>query len=142
MSNNDYLFEMRDGVLGSLEWRLKHFKVTGEVEEWTGAEVYPGTLLRRVRLVNDANICVEIVKVGRQTPHLRLFSATHEITHSLRNGDEILSMFYPDMRKEVPIPDTPFYAKMRQGHYIRTGHELSGYLTVSGGICSICRTCC
>ena len=32
----------------------------------------------------------------------------------------------------IPIPDTPFYAKMRKGHYIRTGHELSGYLTVSG----------
>ena len=42
----------------------------------------------------------------------------------------------------IPIPDTPFYVKMRQGHYIRTGHELSGYLAVSGGICSICRTCC
>ena len=38
MSNNDYLFEMRDGVLSSLEWRLRHFKETGEVVEWTGAE--------------------------------------------------------------------------------------------------------
>ena len=42
----------------------------------------------------------------------------------------------------IPIPDTPFYAKMRQGHYNRTGHELSGYLTVSGEICHIHRTCC
>ena len=98
---NDYLFQMRDGVLSSLEWRLRHFTETGEVEEWFNLEVYPGTLLRRVRLINDANICVELVKVGRQTPQLRLFSVTHEITHSLRNGDEILAMYSPDMRKEV-----------------------------------------
>ena len=101
MSNNDYLFEMRDGVLGSLEWRLRHFKETGEVEEWFSLEVCPGTVLRRVRLINDANICVEIVKVGRQTPQLRLFNNNDTIMHSLRNGDEILSMYYPDMRKEV-----------------------------------------
>ena len=101
MYNNDYLFEMRDGVLSSLETRLEHFKETGEVEEWFNLEVYPGTLLRRVRLVNDANICVELVKVGRQTPQLRLFSDNDEVRMSLRNGDEILAMFYPDMRKEV-----------------------------------------
>ena len=101
MYNNDYLFEMRDGVLSSLETRLEHFKETGEVMEWFNLEVYPGTLLRRVRLVNDANICVELVKVGRQTPQLRLFSDNDEVRMSLRNGDEILSMFYPDMRKEV-----------------------------------------
>ena len=101
MSNNDYLFEMRDGVLGSLEWRLKHFKETGQVVEWFDREIYPGTLLRRVRLINDPNLCGELVKVGRQTPQLRLFSDNDEVRMSLRNGDEILSMFYPDMRKEV-----------------------------------------
>ena len=101
MSNNDYLFEMRDGVLSSLEWRLRHFKETGEVVEWTGAEINPGKLLRRVCLVNYTNICVEIVKVGRQTPQLRLFNDNDTIMHSLRNGDEILSLYYPDMRKEV-----------------------------------------
>ena len=101
MSNNDYLFEMRDGVLSSLEWRLGYFKETGEVVEWYNMEVCPGTVLRRVRLFSDANICVEIVKVGRQTPQLRLFSDDEKIVHSLRNGDEIFSMFYPDMRKEV-----------------------------------------
>ena len=101
MSNNDYLFEIRDGVLGSLEWRLKNFKETGQVVEWFYREVYPGTLLRRVRLINDPNLCVELVKVGRQTPQLRLFSDNDEVRMSLRNGDEILSMFYPDMRKEV-----------------------------------------
>ena len=101
MYNNDYLFEMRDGVLSSLETRLEHFKETGEVMEWFNLEVYPGTLLRRVRLVNDANICVELVKVGRQTPQLRLFSDNDEVRMSLRNGDEILAMYYPDMRKEV-----------------------------------------
>ena len=101
MSNNDYLFEMRDGVLSSLEWRLRHFKETGEVVKWTGAEINPGKLLRRVRLISDANICVEIVKVGRQTPQLRLFGNNDTIMHSLRNGDEILSMYYSDMCKEV-----------------------------------------
>ena len=98
---NDYLFQMRDGVLSSLEWRLRHFKETGEVVEWFNLGVYPGTLLRRVRLINDSNLCVELVKVGRQTPQLRLFSDNDEVRMSLRNGDEILSMFYPDMRKEV-----------------------------------------
>ena len=101
MSNNDYLFEMRDGILSSLETRLEHFKETGEVMEGYNMEVCPGTVLRRVRLFSDANICVEIVKVGRQTPQLRLFSNNDTIMHSLRNGDEILSMYYPDMRKEV-----------------------------------------
>ena len=101
MSNNDYLFEMRDGVLGSLEWRLKHFKETGKVVEWFNREVYPGTLLRRVRLIDHPYLCVELVKVGRQTPQLRLFSDNDEVRMSLRNGDEILSMFYPDMHKEV-----------------------------------------
>ena len=101
MSNNDYLFEMRDGVLSSLEWRLKHFKETGEVVEWTGAEINPGKLLRRVCLVDNTNISIYLVKVGRQTPQLRLFSDDDKIVHSLRNGDEILSMFYLDMRKEV-----------------------------------------
>ena len=101
MSNNDYLFEMRDGILSSLETRLEHFKETGEVMEWYNMEVCPGTLLLRVWLINDPNLCVELVKVGRQTPQLRLFSDNDGIVHSLRNGDEILSMFYPDMRKEV-----------------------------------------
>ena len=101
MYNSDYLFEMRDGVLGSLEWRLQHFKETGKVVEWFNREVCPGTVLRRVRLINDSNLCVELVKVGRQTPQLRLFSDNDEVRRSLRNGDEILSMFYPDMRKEV-----------------------------------------
>ena len=101
MPNNDYLFEIRDGVLGSLEWRLKHFKETGQVVEWFYREVYPGTLLRRVRLHDHPYLCVELVKVGRQTPQLRLFSDNDEVRMSLRNGDEILSMFYPDMRKEV-----------------------------------------
>ena len=101
MSNNDYLFEMRDGILSSLETRLGHFKETGEVMVWFSLEVCPGTLLRRVRLINDANICVEIVKVGKQTPQLRLFNNNDGIVHSLRNGDEILSMYYPDMRKGV-----------------------------------------
>ena len=100
---NDYLFEMRDGVLSSLEWRLRHFKETGEVVEWFNLEVYPGTLLRRVQLINNSNLCVELVKVGRQTPQLRLFSDDDKIVHSLRNGDEILAMFYPDMRKEVGV---------------------------------------
>ena len=99
---NDYLFQMRDIVLGSLEWRLRHFKETGEVEEgWFNLEVCPGTVLRRVRLISDANICVEIVKVGRQTPQLRLFNNNDGIVHSIRNGDEILSMYYSDMCKEV-----------------------------------------
>ena len=101
MSNNDYLFEMRDGILSSLETRLEHFKETGEVMEWYNMEVWPGTVLRRVRLFSDANIRVEIVKVGRQTPQLRLFSNNDTIMHSLRNGDEILSMYYPDMCKGV-----------------------------------------
>jgi len=101
MSNNDYLFEMRDGVLSSLETRLEHFKETGEVVEWYNMGVCPGTVLRRVRLFSDANICVEIVKVGRQTPQLRLFNNNDGIVHSLRNGDEILSMYYSDMHKEV-----------------------------------------
>lgn len=101
MLNNDYLFEMRDGVLSSLEWRLEHFKETGEVMEWYNMEVCPGTVLRRVRLISDANIRVEIVKVGRQTPQLRLFGNDGTIMHSLRNGDEILSMYYSDMGKEV-----------------------------------------
>ena len=101
MSNNDYLFEMRDGILSSLETRLEHFKETGEVMEWYNMEVCPGTLLLRVRLINDPNLCVELVKVGSQTPQLRLFSDNDEVRMSLRNGDEILSMFYPDMRKEV-----------------------------------------
>ena len=101
MSNNDYLFEMLDGILLSLETRLEHFKETGEVMEWYNMEVCPGTVLRRVRLFSDANICVEIVKVGRQTPQLRLFNNNEGIVHSLRNGDEILSMHYSDMCKEV-----------------------------------------
>ena len=101
MSNNDYLFEMLDGILLSLETRLEHFKETGEVMEWYNMEVCPGTVLRRVRLFSDANICVEIVKVGRQTPQLRLFSDNDEVRMSLRNGDEILSMYYSDMCKEV-----------------------------------------
>ena len=101
MSNNDYLFEMRDGILSSLEMRLENFKETGEVMEWYIMEVCPGTVLRRVRLFSDANICVEIVKVGRQTPQLRLFNNDDGIVHSLRNGDEILSMYYSDMCKEV-----------------------------------------
>ena len=101
MSNNDYLFEMRDGILSSLETRLEHFKETGEVMEWYNMEVCPGTVLRRVRLFSDSNLCVELVKVGRQTPQLRLFNNNDEVRMSLRNGDEILSMFYPDMRKEV-----------------------------------------
>ena len=101
MSNNDYLFEMLDGILLSLETRLEHFKETGEVMEWYNMEVCPGSVLRRVRLFNDANICVEIVKVGRQTPQLRLFNNNDGIVHSLRNGDEILSMHYSDMCKEV-----------------------------------------
>ena len=101
MSNNDYLFEMRDRVLGSLEWMLQRFKETGKVVEWTGAEINPGKLLRRVCLVDNTNISIYLVKVGRQTPQLRLFSDDNKIVHSLRNGDEILSMFYPDMRKEV-----------------------------------------
>ena len=101
MSNNDYLFEMRDGILSSLETRLEHFKETGEVMEWYNMEVCPGTVLRRVRLFSDPYLCVELVKVGRQTPQLRLFSDNDEVRMSLRNGDEILSMFYPDMRKEV-----------------------------------------
>ena len=101
MPNNDYLFEIRDGILSSLETRLEHFKETGEVMEWYNMDVYPGTVLRRVRLFSDANICVEIVKVGRQTPQLRLFNNNDGIVHSLRNGDEILSMYYSDMCKEV-----------------------------------------
>ena len=101
MSNNDYLFEMRDGILSSLETRLGHFKETGEVMKWYNVEVCPGTVLRRVRLYSDANICVEIVKVGKQTPQLRLFNNNDGIVHSLRNGDEILSMYYSDMHKEV-----------------------------------------
>ena len=98
---NDYLFQVRDIVLGSLEWGLKHFKETGEVEEFFNLKAYQGTLLRRVHLVIYADIYIEIVKVGRQTPQLRLFSANDKIVHSLRNGDEILAMYYPDMRKEV-----------------------------------------
>ena len=101
MSNNDYLFEMYNLCMQSLESRLEHFKETGEVMEWYNMEVCPGTVLRRVRLFSDANICVEIVKVGKQTPQLRLFNNNDGIVHSLRNGDEILSMYYSDMCKEV-----------------------------------------
>ena len=99
---NDYLFEMRDGILSSLETRLEHFKETGEVMEWYTMEVCTGTVLRRVRLFSDANICVEIVKVGRQTPQLRLFNNTNAgNVQSLSNEDKILSMYYSDMGKEV-----------------------------------------
>ena len=99
--SNDYLFELYDLCMRSLESRLEHFKATGKVTEWYRLEVYPGTLLRRVRLISGPSRCVELVKVGRQTPQLRLFSDNDEVRMSLRNGDEILSMYYPDMRKGV-----------------------------------------
>ena len=43
----------------------------------------------------------------------------------------------------TPIPDTRFYAPMRAGHLIRTGHELVGRLvTDDGEMWRIERSCC
>lgn len=41
-----------------------------------------------------------------------------------------------------PIPDTPLYVRLRQGHKNRLGHDLTGYMTTDAqGISHLTRTC-
>lgn len=46
--------------------------------------------------------------------------------------------------ERIPLPDNTYYRAMRQGHRVRTGHELDAYLgpIVDGIGTGIVRVCC
>lgn len=47
-----------------------------------------------------------------------------------------------DALTREPIPNFSFWRRMADGHKLRTGHTLTGYLTSKGGISTLVRTCC